>query len=207
MSAFALAPLGIYYLIFNILRTITESIYPSYSHHFALHPLLSNTYEKVQANANQIWKYNRYHLVMEYEQRPVLVPPFIIVNHMIYAIMFLYRCLRNRYQRGGNGQGNSNGGSSKSFLCNVFKINVKLVYTFTGDCNEHTTQSSQLGQNLMCVSSECVCVPQHLLQDDSNFKLPSIHSGNLGLHTRISFRIRWNKCFISIRRHNRYTQR
>ena len=191
MSAFVLASLGIYYLIFNILRTITESIYTYYSHDFALPPLLlSNTYEKVQANANQIWKYNRYHLVMEYEQRPVLVPPFIIVNHVIYAIMFLYRCLRNRYQRGGNGQGNSNDGSSKSFLCNVFKINVKLVYTFTGDCNEHTTQSSQLRQNLMC-----------------NFKLPSIHSGNLGLHTRISFRIRWNKCFISIRGHNRYTQR
>ena len=142
MSAFVLASLGIYYLIFNILRTITESIYTYYSHHFPLHPvLLSNTYEKVQANANQIWKYNRYHLVMEYEQRPVLVPPFIIVNHMIYAIMFLYRCLRNRYQRGGNGQGNSNDGSSKSFLCNVFKINIKLIYTFTGDCNEHTTQS------------------------------------------------------------------
>ena len=63
---------------------------------FILYPfLLSNTYNSVQANANQIWKFQRYYLVMEYYQRPVLVPPFIIFNHIIHLIKGLYRGLKN----------------------------------------------------------------------------------------------------------------
>ena len=54
----------------------------------------SNTYNSVQANANQIWKFQRYYLVMEYAQRPVLVPPFIILNHVIHLIKGIYRRLR-----------------------------------------------------------------------------------------------------------------
>lgn len=54
----------------------------------------SNTYNSVQANANQIWKFQRYYLVMEYAHRPVLVPPFIILNHVIHLIKGIYRRLR-----------------------------------------------------------------------------------------------------------------
>lgn len=54
----------------------------------------SNTYNSVQANANQIWKFQRYYLVMEYAQRPVFVPPFIILNHVIHLIKGIYRRLR-----------------------------------------------------------------------------------------------------------------
>lgn len=67
--------------------------------------LHSNTYEKIQANANQIWKYERYYLVMEYEQRPALVPPFIIINHVLCFMRCLYRWLTNcRRRRDENGQ-------------------------------------------------------------------------------------------------------
>ena len=59
----------------------------------------SNTYAKVQANSNQIWKYKRYLLVMEYEQRPVLVPPFIIINHLLDVMQALCRWLRNCRRR------------------------------------------------------------------------------------------------------------
>lgn len=60
----------------------------------ALFLFFSNTYNSVQANANQIWKFQRYYLVMEYAQRPVLVPPFIILNHVIHLIKGIYRRLR-----------------------------------------------------------------------------------------------------------------
>ncbi|CAH3032490.1 unnamed protein product [Porites lobata] len=65
--------------------------------------IFNNTYEKVQTNAKQIWKFERYYLVTEYKQRPVLIPPFIILNHVIYAIRFLYRCcFKKSCNRNGN---------------------------------------------------------------------------------------------------------
>jgi len=82
--------------------------------------IFNNTYEKIQANANQIWKYQRYYLVMEYEQRPVLVPPFIIVNHVLYFMRGLYRWLRNcRRQRDENDQDGFNSDKPKGENYNV----------------------------------------------------------------------------------------
>ena len=80
--------------------------------------LHSNTYEKIQANANQIWKYERYYLVMEYDQRPVLVPPFIIINHVLCFMRYLCRCLRNcRGREDKNGQdGSSSDRTSKNLI-------------------------------------------------------------------------------------------
>ena len=75
--------------------------------------LLSNTFSSVQANANQIWKFQRYYLVMEYAQRPVLIPPFIILNHVIHAIKGLYRWLKRCRGRGHRNQESSSFGLSK----------------------------------------------------------------------------------------------
>lgn len=61
--------------------------------------IFNNTYNSVQANANQIWKFQRYYLVMEYYQRPVLIPPFIILNHAIDLIKGLYRWFKNCLRR------------------------------------------------------------------------------------------------------------
>ena len=37
--------------------------------------LFSNTYNQVQKEADMIWKYRRYNLINEYENRPILPPP------------------------------------------------------------------------------------------------------------------------------------
>ena len=81
-------------------------------------PILdSNTFSSVQANANQIWKFQRYYLVMEYSQRPVLVPPFIIFNHVIHALRGLYHWLKNCLGRGKRNQEESSYGLSMASLC------------------------------------------------------------------------------------------
>ncbi|XP_031570497.1 transient receptor potential cation channel subfamily M member 3-like [Actinia tenebrosa] len=59
--------------------------------------IFNNTFSMVQANANQIWKFQRYQLVMEYAQRPLLVPPFIVLGH-------LYRLLKTCWRRSTNGR-------------------------------------------------------------------------------------------------------
>ena len=44
----------------------------------------SATYESVQANADVIWRSERYFLVKEYAQRPPLPPPFSLLIHIIH---------------------------------------------------------------------------------------------------------------------------
>ncbi|XP_074627353.1 transient receptor potential cation channel subfamily M member-like 2 isoform X1 [Acropora palmata] len=57
--------------------------------------IFNNTYNSVEANSNQIWKFKRYYLVMEYYQRPVLIPPFIVFNHVINLFKGLYHWRKN----------------------------------------------------------------------------------------------------------------
>ena len=43
--------------------------------------LFSNTFEKIQANSQKIWKFYRYTYIREYYYRPPLAPPLIIIGH------------------------------------------------------------------------------------------------------------------------------
>ncbi|KAK3749590.1 hypothetical protein QZH41_019731, partial [Actinostola sp. cb2023] len=62
--------------------------------------IFNNTFAEVQANSNQIWKFQRYNLIMEYAQRPVLVPPLIILNHVIELVFCAWKKLCCCYDDG-----------------------------------------------------------------------------------------------------------
>ncbi|XP_012589782.1 PREDICTED: transient receptor potential cation channel subfamily M member 5 [Condylura cristata] len=51
----------------------------------------SYTFQAVQGNADTFWKSQRYHLTVEYHERPALAPPFILLSHLGLA---LQRALR-----------------------------------------------------------------------------------------------------------------
>lgn len=78
--------------------------------------LHSNTYQKMQANENLFWKYKRYYMVMEYEQKPPLVPPFIIIYHVLCFCRWLKNCLGRGDEHGQNGL--NSGKSSKNVIIN-----------------------------------------------------------------------------------------
>ncbi|KAL7980079.1 hypothetical protein Chor_001347 [Crotalus horridus] len=42
----------------------------------------NNVYLQVKAISNLVWKYQRYHFVMAYHEKPILPPPLIILSHM-----------------------------------------------------------------------------------------------------------------------------
>lgn len=46
----------------------------------------SNTFFEVKSISNQVWKFQRYQLIMTFHDRPVLPPPMIIFSH-IYIII------------------------------------------------------------------------------------------------------------------------
>ncbi|XP_012554388.2 transient receptor potential cation channel subfamily M member 1 isoform X1 [Hydra vulgaris] len=68
--------LGFYLLIANVLLLNL------------LIAIFNNTYEEVQANAEQIGKFERYSLILEYATRPPLIPPFILLCHFYMLVNF-----------------------------------------------------------------------------------------------------------------------
>lgn len=67
-------------------------------------------FNEVNENAIEIWKYDMYFLVMEYQDKPGLAPPFIIIEHVVLFFKFIARktCTKK---------------SARSKIClNVFEI-------------------------------------------------------------------------------------
>ncbi|XP_071494819.1 transient receptor potential cation channel subfamily M member 5-like [Diadema antillarum] len=54
--------------------------------------MLNYTFAQVQENTDVVWKYQRYSLIKDYYNRPVLAPPFIIISHFLIFCSFILRC-------------------------------------------------------------------------------------------------------------------
>lgn len=63
--------------------------------------LFSNVYLQVKAISNIVWKYQRYHFIMAYHEKPVLPPPLIILSHM--ASLFCCICKRRKTDKTSDG--------------------------------------------------------------------------------------------------------
>uniref|UniRef100_A0A7M4FCE4 Transient receptor potential cation channel subfamily M member 7 n=1 Tax=Crocodylus porosus TaxID=8502 RepID=A0A7M4FCE4_CROPO len=61
----------------------------------------NNVYLQVKAISNIVWKYQRYHFIMAYHEKPVLPPPLIILSHM--ASLFCCICKRRKKDKTSNG--------------------------------------------------------------------------------------------------------
>ncbi|XP_045189390.2 transient receptor potential cation channel subfamily M member-like 2 isoform X2 [Mercenaria mercenaria] len=60
--------------------------------------IFSNVFQQIEKNSKEIWKFQMYFLVMEYDKKTFLVPPFSIIPHTIDLIMWLFRkacCKKN----------------------------------------------------------------------------------------------------------------
>ncbi|VFV41768.1 transient receptor potential cation [Lynx pardinus] len=53
--------------------------------------MFSYTFQVVQGNADMFWKFQRYHLIAEYHERPALAPPFILLSHLSLALKRLFQ--------------------------------------------------------------------------------------------------------------------
>jgi transient receptor potential cation channel subfamily M protein 5 len=57
--------------------------------------MFSSTYEQVQENADQIWKFNRYKLVYEYVNVPILPPPLSLLSYMAFYLKSFFKMIAN----------------------------------------------------------------------------------------------------------------
>ncbi|XP_042564031.1 transient receptor potential cation channel subfamily M member 7 isoform X2 [Clupea harengus] len=51
----------------------------------------NNVYLQVKSMSNLVWKYQRYHFIMVYHERPVLPPPLIFLSHLSSFLSYICR--------------------------------------------------------------------------------------------------------------------
>ncbi len=56
----------------------------------------TSTFMRLSRLSDQVWKYQRYHTILQYEQKPLLAPPLIIFSHIFILIKTIYRICRHR---------------------------------------------------------------------------------------------------------------
>uniref|UniRef100_A0A8D0AR36 non-specific serine/threonine protein kinase n=1 Tax=Sander lucioperca TaxID=283035 RepID=A0A8D0AR36_SANLU len=59
----------------------------------------NNVYTQVMSISNLVWKYQRYHFIMAYHEKPVLPPPFILLCH-IYSLFCMCRKRKKEHTYG-----------------------------------------------------------------------------------------------------------
>ena len=100
--------------------------------------VFNNIYQEVKAISNEVWNFQRYSVVMEYEEKPTLPPPLIIFSHFWRLVRFLYRRLyssRRGFQSG-----------LKLFLS---KDDMDRLYDFEEECMEGYMKRNKEGDSEM----------------------------------------------------------
>ncbi|XP_023311043.1 transient receptor potential cation channel trpm isoform X3 [Anoplophora glabripennis] len=87
--------------------------------------VFNNIFNEVNAIAHQVWMFQRFTVVMEYEQKPILPPPFIIFCHIFLLFKYLKRKMEGIEESYDNGL--------KLFLD---RDEMERLYDFEEDCVE-----------------------------------------------------------------------
>ena len=60
--------------------------------------IFTSVFEEVQVNSNEVWKWEMYRLVHEYDSRPGLAPPFTLIEDLFHLLKTIWKktCRRKR---------------------------------------------------------------------------------------------------------------
>ena len=87
--------------------------------------VFNNIFIEVNAVSHQVWMFQRYTVVMEYEQKPILPPPFIVLCHVYLIFKYIKRKCKGTAETYDNGL--------KLFLG---KDDMARLYDFEEECVE-----------------------------------------------------------------------
>ncbi|CAF0923893.1 unnamed protein product [Didymodactylos carnosus] len=111
---------------------------------------------RVQSQSEQIWMYNRYEIVMEYEKRPRLPPPFIVLSYVFMIISaFKKKCVQKLKEYAARSMTNqmrtqsSNNNSKMKYVRNK-KNRLTQPLTEEDNLNLEQPNNSCLGRLLTC---------------------------------------------------------
>uniref|UniRef100_A0A8D2LT91 non-specific serine/threonine protein kinase n=1 Tax=Varanus komodoensis TaxID=61221 RepID=A0A8D2LT91_VARKO len=131
----------------------------------------NNVYLQVKAISNIVWKYQRYHFVMAYHEKPILPPPLILLSHM--ASLFCCVCKQRKKDKTSDGP--------KLFLT---EEDQKKLHDFEELCvemyfNEKDDKFHSGSEERIRVTSERVeqmCIQIKEVGDRVNYIKRSLHS-------------------------------
>lgn len=87
--------------------------------------VFNNIFIEVNAVSHQVWMFQRFTVVMEYEQKPGIPPPLIIFSHLFLLFKYLTRKLKGTEETYDN--------ALKLFLDND---DLERLYDFEEECVE-----------------------------------------------------------------------
>ncbi|XP_077989060.1 transient receptor potential cation channel subfamily M member 3-like [Glandiceps talaboti] len=127
--------------------------------------VFNNTFAAVNAISRQVWKFQRYRLVMEYEQMAVLSPPIIIISHSYMFIRYLFRrCRKFRPTTLDKGL--------KLFLSDD---DVEKLFDFEEECMEHYFRDTE-DKRRCC--NEVMVTETHERTEAMELKLEEVNEKN-----------------------------
>ncbi|XP_026670370.1 transient receptor potential cation channel trpm isoform X3 [Ceratina calcarata] len=99
--------------------------------------VFNNIFNEVNAVAHQVWMFQRFTVVMEYEQKPVLPPPLIVVCHLYLVVRYLLRYVT---------QGKASTGETYDNGLKLFleADDMERLYDFEEDCVEGYFREQEL---------------------------------------------------------------
>ncbi|KAM9711987.1 transient receptor potential cation channel subfamily M member 1 isoform 5-T6 [Dama dama] len=144
--------------------------------------VFNNTFFEVKSISNQVWKFQRYQLIMTFHDRPVLPPPMIILSHIYIIIMRLSR--RCRKKREGDQDEQDRG--LKLFLSDE---ELKRLHEFEEQCvREHFQEkedeqqsSSEERIRVTCERVENMSMRLEEINERENFMKTSLQTVDLRL--------------------------
>ncbi|CAL8353397.1 unnamed protein product [Merluccius merluccius] len=92
--------------------------------------VFNNTFFEVKSISNQVWKFQRYQLIMTFHDRPILPPPLIIFPH-IYIVLRRLCCRCSRRKHEGEQEDRERG---LQLVLNLEEL--KSLYEFEEQCVE-----------------------------------------------------------------------
>nr|XP_012234779.1 PREDICTED: transient receptor potential cation channel trpm [Linepithema humile] len=99
--------------------------------------VFNNIFNEVNAIAHQVWMFQRFTVVMEYEQKPVLPPPLITICHIYLVLKYFLRHIT----QGKSGTGETCDNGLKLFL---EADDMERLYDFEEDCVEGYFREQEL---------------------------------------------------------------
>ncbi|TRY94606.1 hypothetical protein DNTS_015812 [Danionella cerebrum] len=105
--------------------------------------VFNNTFFEVKSISNQVWKFQRYQLIMTFHDRPVLPPPLIILSHLYILIRKL--CCRCSKKKEGELDE-----KDKGLKLILTPEELKMLYEFEEQCVEEyfrEKEDEQLSSN------------------------------------------------------------
>ncbi|KAJ8271673.1 hypothetical protein COCON_G00105320 [Conger conger] len=131
----------------------------------------NNVYIQVKSMSNLVWKYQRYHFIMAYHEKPVLPPPLILLSHLVS----LFSCICRKRKKGGGTYG------PKLFLT---EEDQKKLHDFEEQCvetyfHEKDDQFHSGSEERIRVTSdrvESMCIQLKEVGNRVNFIKRSLHT-------------------------------